>query len=240
MTVLYMMGIMMITAIIGFVIFIFYKDRHIRQSTIPGKIPLPEPIKFGTNRSVYLKCMNAKTGYYMMSILFWSLTAFLLGLVLTTSGNPIVSESARRIIDGLFNLKGMSYLPFALIIPILYCIYKRTRISWDQGPVIGGEPVKILYYQFRKMFGNSTVIFLQSADRRWILMPATEEENKRFKDVEILKQQQAFNETQMAELRANLMDYGATERQFKLIPNHLKFGVITFLAVAVILMIVFR
>jgi hypothetical protein len=240
MTVTYMMAIMMITALVGFAIFIFYKDRNSQQPVSPGETPLPGAIKFGTNRSVYLKCMNAKTGYYMMSALFWTLTAFLLGLTLTTSGNPAISQSSRRIIDGLFDLKGMSYLPFALIIPILYCIYKRTRISWDQGPVIGGEPVQILYYQFKKMFGNSNVIFLQSADRRWILMPATEEENKRFKDIQILRQQQAFNEVQMAELKANLIDYGAVERQFKLIPDHLKFGVITFLAAAVILLIAFN
>lgn len=198
------------------------------------------PLTFGNNnRAVLLNCLNLKNLYYLVGTLFWCLTIFFTTIVISESKNKEISLPARTLIDGLINQSAWKYSPFVFIVAMLYFIYSRTKITWENGVLIADNPRDIISFDVKKVTRTATFLYLLSKDKSWILVPATSEETKKFKDIKVLNEQLAFNETQIEQLKQNLLQSGAQESKQQLIPVYVLLGLAAFILSTVCVMIAF-
>jgi hypothetical protein len=200
---------------------------------------IPPPLTFGQQPPLLLKCLNLKNLYYLLGTLFWAFTLFFITMAISESKNEEMALSARSLIDGLTNQSGWKYSPFVFMGVMLYFVYNRTKITWENGVLIAGKPRDILYFDIKKVTRTATLLYLLSKDKQWILVPGTSEEMKKFKDINVLNEQLAFNEIQIEQLKRNLLQSGAQESKQQLIPAYVYLGFAGFILSAISVMIVF-
>ncbi|WP_316803591.1 hypothetical protein [Pedobacter nototheniae] len=223
--------------LIGGIIFFFYHKKRLDQKIQNDVINLPPPVTLGNKDSVRLDCRNVKTIFILMAIMFWGFAIFFGIMMMSEMKNQDVALDARGIIDALTDVKLLKFLPFAFLAIMFYFIYNSEKISWNNGPVISSEPTHVLYFEIKAITASVNLIYLQSEEKLWILVPTTLEETKRFKDIKVLNEQLAFNETQVVQLKANLIQYGVQEKKFRLFPLYLTIGFFTFIGFIILIML---
>jgi hypothetical protein len=219
--------------------FYLSKNRGFRKDP-SDPMDLPPPVTMQTgNDSVLLACMNLKNIYLMMGSILWCITIFFTLMVVSEIRNQPVAVQARGVIDFITTQESWKYSPIVFIVIMLYLLYSRTKITWDNGLIIADKPADILYFEVKKITATAYFIYLQSKDRLWILVPATSEEMKKFKNIKVLNRELAFNETQIQQLKHNLRQSGVQEKKFSLVTKYLIFGLVAFLTLAIFVIIMF-
>lgn len=217
-----------------------YKNRRIGRidSTDPANLP-PHVTMHAVDNSISLSCVNVKKIYLMFGTLLWFTAIFFIIMAITEIKNQPIALQARVIIDAITSWQSWKYAPFAFIAIILYIIYSRTKITWDNGLLIGDQPADILHFEIKRVTGTGTFLYLQTKDKLWILMPVTSEELKRFKNINVLNRELASNKTQIQHLKHNFMQLGAQEKRYNLFIKYLAFGFVAFLGAAIFFIIMF-
>lgn len=224
-------------AIVGYY---FYKNNRFGKIANNDPIILPPAISMKSfDNPVLLKCMNLKNVYLTLGTMFWCFTVFFIIMVMSESKNQEMALQARGIIDWITDQGAWKFAPFAFVILMLYFYYSRTEITWNSGILIAEKPADILYFEIKKVSGTITIIYLQSKDKLWILVPATLEETKKFKDMKVLHEQLAFNETQIVQLKTNLIQFGIPEKKYNLITKYLVLGIVAFILTVIWIMVTF-
>lgn len=203
-------------------------------------INLPPTVKTNDlDTSVKLSCGNMQIVFRMLGTGLWLILIVLGAMLLSAFKDTAVSIPGKAVIDYLGGVHLLIYLPVVFVFILFYFMYSRKNLSWDNGLLIDGEPVVISSFSIRRMNKGINFIYLQSANRLWILAPATSQDNSKYQDQAIVKREQAFNETQMKQLQINLLNTGAVEKKMRLFPNYLTFGFIAFLVVIISVFLTF-
>jgi len=165
--------------------------------------------------SVYLKCGNLRSAFLSFSLLFWLMSMVFICQMTAYSAIPDVADFAKKII-GFFGHDAGTFMigPVIVLLSLLYFAYGRKTITWYNGVLINDNPIAVEYYQIKRMFWSVNMIYLQSAGRLWILYPVTSEDNKKFKDAEIIRKETALNEIQVELLKNKLITSGVKEKRF--------------------------
>uniref|UniRef100_UPI0025F14E09 hypothetical protein n=1 Tax=Pedobacter sp. UBA5917 TaxID=1947061 RepID=UPI0025F14E09 len=171
-------------------IIIHYRNKKLQQEIANFPNVLPEAYGLGQKMfSVHLKCADLKQAYFMVGIVF-NLINILMLVMLTGELDPYDSLPYPKIVDAILTKEII--LPIAIGIGILfiYNAYHRINITWENGPVVGDNPINIKYYQIRKNALLLNVIYLQTDQKLWILVPGTSQDFKKFKDFKQLSRDQ--------------------------------------------------
>ncbi len=170
-------------------------------------IPGPEILR--------LKCGNMRTAFLAFDMVFWLLTLMLLCQIASYSGFPEVAAKARAIND-LFGNNSEAFMagPVIIIFTLLYFVYARYTISWQDGLLIDDKPRQLTGYQFKSFFGGVPLIYLQTSHGVHILYPVTSQDGRKFPDVKLMKKEMEQNQVLVDLLKSKLNESGAKEDRF--------------------------
>lgn len=167
-----------------------------------------------TEVSVRLKCANLRIAFLALSLVCWIFILVFLCEMAAHSAIPKLAENARAVNDFFDNSTTFMTGPVIITGTLLYFIWSRKTLTWFNGVVIDDKPVAVIQYQFKKMSPGIHIIYLRSAGRLWIVCPGTSQDNMRFKNIKILKEETAYNETQVELLKEKLIASDAVEKKF--------------------------
>ncbi|SDE02624.1 hypothetical protein SAMN05216464_103381 [Mucilaginibacter pineti] len=184
--------------------------------------------------SVRLKCGNLRTAFLAFSLLCWVFILVFLCEMGAHCALPKLSSGARAVNDFFGNSTAFMAGPAIVLATLLYFAWGRKTLTWYNGVLIDDEPVAVLHYQFKSLFPGTNLIYLQSASRVWIIYPVTSQDNVKFKNLEVLKEETAYNEIQVGLLKDKLAASGATEKRFWFLTKSLVIS----LVILVLIMIV--
>jgi hypothetical protein len=190
------------------------------STPIPGNSALPYTQPDNSGSTIKLKCSNLHIAFLMFNLIFWIFIASFICMVTAHTAIPALATPARAITTFFGNTNSFMILPLSILGTMLYFIYGRKTLTWYNGVFIDDDPITVQYFQFKYLSPNITFIYLQdNSGRLWILSPTTSQDNSKFKNIPILKREQAINQTQTKLLYTNLLAAGATEKKFRFIPT---------------------
>ncbi len=220
-------------------VFFKYKNSRLQESIGMQYNNLPESVTAnGTDNSVMLRCLNLKLGYYILGACFWTVALFFVAMVFGSLDND-KSIAFRKFFDPLITGKNFFGGYILLAAAILYFAYSRTEVRWDTSLLINGDPQHVGGYQVKKVAVINTVLYFETDNRLWILVPATKEETRKFRNAKILLQQQLANEVQVKKLDYNLKLNGVQEKHFSFFTKFLAFGFLAFVIAAITTLLMF-
>lgn len=210
-------------------LYIRYRNQKYAASLPPSKWVLPETIRSEMiNDAVRLQCYNFRMALFVAGSFFW-LTAFCVMLMFVQTETRTHPPAFMSVVDALLIGRTAAILGGIWVAGWVYYAYHRLRVTWVAGPVIDDVPADILYYQIKKNGLLYNIIYLQSRENFWVLVPATSQDTYRFKDVKQMARENRQNEQYVEQLRANLIRYGAQEKKFRLLSPYLMWSVIIWL-----------
>lgn len=176
--------------------------------------------------SVRLKCGNLRIAFFALGLACWVFTLVFLCEMAAHSVHPKLAENARAVNDFFGNSTAFMTGPALILGTMLYFICSRKILTWFNGVVIDDKPVAITHYQFKKMSPGINIIYLRSKSRLWIVYPVTSQDNVKFKNVRILKEETAYNETQVELLKEKLAASDAMEKKFWFLTKELVISIV--------------
>ncbi|GAA4199297.1 hypothetical protein GCM10022289_09400 [Pedobacter jeongneungensis] len=219
---------------------IVIRQRNLKyqQDLINAPVKLPEAYGLGQKMfSVHLKCTDLKQGNSILGIVFNLLT--ILMLVLVTGGfDSYNALPYPKIVDALLNKKTLVPIGIGIVVFLMYNAYHRVNITWENGPVVAESPVNVTHYEIKKNGLLLNVIYLQTDQKLWILVPGTSQDNTKFKDFNRLRKEQQENEKYIQQLKENLNHYGAQERKFPFFTLYLKLSFFAFILSLVLILVI--
>ena len=162
-----------------------------------------------------LKCANLRTAFLAFDMLFWLFILIMLFQFAAHSSIPELSSFAKKTNDFFGNnSKAFMAGPAIIGITILYFIYGKKTVTWNDGLQIDGKPVLLTSYAIRQIMGGTPILYLQGESRRYIVFPVTSQHGRKFPDVKILKRENAENRKLVEMLKIKLVASGVEERHF--------------------------
>jgi hypothetical protein len=184
--------------------------------------------------SVKLKCGNLRIAFLAWSLLCWVFILVFLCAMAAHSVNPNLAARARAINDFFGNSTAFMMGPVIVLGTLLYFAWSRKTLTWFNGVLINDQPVAVVSYQIKSFSLGINVIYLRSASRLWIVYPVTSQDNKKFKDAEIVRKETAYNAAQVELLKGKLMASGATEKRFWFLTKGLVISIVLLILIMII------
>jgi hypothetical protein len=166
------------------------------------------------NDKLSFKCGNLRIAFLAFSLIFWIFSLIFLCQVVIYHAPDDIALKARAVNDFFGDSNAFMIGPGLVLATILYFVWNRQTLTWDNGLLIDDRPVTIEYYQIKDGVAGAKLIYLRSAGRLWILYPTTSQDNMRGKNMKIVKKEAAYNEKQVGLLESLLIASGATKKQF--------------------------
>jgi hypothetical protein len=201
-----------------------YRNTKYQQESVNTPIILPEAYGLGQKMfSVHLKCADLKQAYSILGIIF-NLITILMFVMLIGELDVYDTLPYPKIVDAILSKKIMFPIGAGIVISLIYNAYHRVNITWENGPVVAENAVNITHYEIKKNGLLLNVIYLQTDQKLWILVPGTSQDNTKFKDFKRLRQEQQENEKFTQQLEENLNHYGVQKRKFSFFTFYFKFS----------------
>jgi len=162
-----------------------------------------------------LKCGNMRMAFLAFDMIFWLFCIVLLCQMASHSGLTVVSTKAKEI-NEFFGHSSEAFMagPVVVIFTLLYFVYARYTISWQDGLLIDDNAKQLYSYQFKSFFGGVPLIYLRTDNGVYILYPVTSQDGRKFPNVNVMHKEMAENEVLVDLLKSKLMASGAKEEQF--------------------------
>ena len=162
-----------------------------------------------------LRCGNLRTAFLAFDMVFWLFSLVLLCQIASHNGFPELAAKARAIND-LFGSNSAAFMagPVIILFTLLYFVYARFTISWQDGLLVDDNPKQLTRYQFKSLFGGVPLIYLHTGQGVYILYPVTSQDGRKFPNVEVMKKEMAQNQVLVDLLKDKLNESGAKEEQF--------------------------
>lgn len=189
--------------------------------------------------SIRLECMDIKNLYLWMTSVCWTLILVISIFALAGSNTLTYGPRVKAALSYLTDIDAVKFSPLIFPVILFYIIYSRKQLSWKKGLLISFQPAAIVSFEVKRLYKSATYLYLRSKDRTWVLAPATQEESKKFRNPVIMREQVALNEIEIEKLRQNLLQSGAEERRFRLIPGYLTFSFLVLLIFMIFLMSIY-
>lgn len=183
-----------------------------------------------------LECMDIRNLYLWMTTVCWTLILIMSTFAIAGSGTLSFGPGVKAVLSYLTGFDVVKFSPLIFPVILLYIIYSRKQLVWQKGLLISLKPAGILSFEVKRLYKSATYIYLRSAHQTWVLAPATQEESKKFRNPIIMREQVALNEIEIEKLRQNLLQSGAEERKFSLIPRYLTFAFLSLLIFMILVM----
>lgn len=166
-------------------------------------------------QTLMLKCGNLRMAFLAFNMIFWLFSFVILFQFAAHSSIPELSSFAKNTNDFFGNnSKAFMAGPAIIGITILYFIYSKKTVTWNDGLQIDGKPVLLTSYDIRQIMGGTPILYLQGESRRYIVFPVTSQHGRKFPDVKILKRENAENRKLVEKLKIKLVESGVEERRF--------------------------
>lgn len=208
---------------------IYRKNKKAPQAHADPAIKLPKPFALEQKDTrVFLRCGDLKQAFLIVGIAFNLITVTML-ILLSYRLHLFEGFPYSKIAGAIFRKEIMIPLGVAFGIFIVYHAYHRITIRWDNSLFIAENPVNVQYYYVKKTGLLLNVIYLQTDQKLWILIPGTSQDNTKFKDFTLLRKEQQENERNVDRLQSNLINDGIKEKKFAFLTPYIKFSVIALL-----------
>ena len=186
-----------------------------------------------TKPDVILSCGDVRKAFLTISVACWMLSLLLICQMAVHSANQKIAGPATTI-STYFSTHTFAFMAGPVIICILvyYFYWSRIRLTWIDGLLIDNKSIDLLQYQFKRTITGTAMIYLQTANSRYILYAATSQDGKKLPDGKLMEEETAENERQLAILKSRLESSTATEQKFRF------FSYDVYLSVVVVLLTV--
>jgi len=162
-----------------------------------------------------INCANLRMAFLAFNMIFWLFSFVILFQFAAHSSIPELSSFAKNTNDFFGNnSKAFMAGPAIIGITILYFIYGKKTVTWNDGLQIDGKPVLLTSYDIRQIMGGTPILYLQGERRRYIVFPVTSQHGRKFPDGKILKRENAENRKLVEKLKIKLVESGVEERRF--------------------------
>lgn len=188
-----------------------------------------------TKPDVVLSCGDVRKAFLTISVACWMLSLLLICQMAVHSTNQKIAGPATTI-STYFSTHTFAFMAGPLIICILvyYFYWSRTRLTWIDGLLIDNNSVDLLQYQFKRTITGTAIIYLQTANRKYILYAATSQDGKKLPDGNCTEKETAENERQLAILKSKLASSTPAEKKFWFFSYDVYLSLLVVLAVVVL------
>lgn len=221
-------------------IIIRYQNKKFQQEVANFPDVLPEAYGLGQKMfPVHLKCADLKQAYFIVSLVF-NLVNILMLVMLIGELDPYDSLPYPKIVDAILTKEVILPIAIAVGILFIYNAYHRINVTWENGPVVADDLINVKHYQIKKDALLLNVIYLQTDQKLWILVPGTSQDFKKFKDFNQLSRDQQENEKYVQQLQENLIHYGAQEKKFPFLTVYFKFSFFILTLTVILILVVLK
>lgn len=189
--------------------------------------------------SIRLACMDIKNLYLWTTSVCWTLILVSSFFAISGSHTLTFAPRVKAVLSYLTEFDVVKFSPLIFPIILLYLIYSRKQLVWQKGLLIAFQPADIVTFEVKRLYKSATYLYLRSKNKTWVLAPATLEESKKFSNPIIMREQVALNEIEVEKLRQNLLQSGAVEARFRLIPGYLTVALLALLIFMIFLMSIY-
>lgn len=209
--------IIILTAII--MIFLLKKSKNLEKYT-------GDNYTFGKTDSCYtqsryftIEALSLKLVILPMLVAFIAGSVFFGIIFIIETETPVLSDIGKEIINN-YSVLFVQFIVFQMMFFSLYALFKRIKITVENGTVYINNVIQdIRYYQIRKIFVDSNLLYLKTEKKLWILLPFAPESFRKYKRKEILREQNEEINRNVAIIEKILVNSDAEYKIFKSIRN---------------------